>query len=314
MTKCGYVGLVGRPNAGKSTLLNAILGQKIAGVSAKPQTTRNKIVGIHMIDDAQLLFIDTPGLHKNKKNIRINAMMNKEAWSALDGADAVLYLIDIMEGWDNLDAKYLEGIIQSASCPVAVVISKVDRMKNEEVSKFSDSIKAKIEAIVEEKGLSEQAEKYLHNEIFEVSAKQKETFGAIERFIVSFLPEGPWLYPESDLTNRPQKFVVGEIIREKVFRSLGEELPYNTAVKIELMEFKKKVVNIVATIIVGRDSHKGMVIGKRGAKIKEIGMDSRKDLEKHFDKKVFLDLQVKVDSDWVEDASLIAEYASLDIL
>ena len=241
MTKCGYVGLVGRPNAGKSTLLNAILGQKIAGVSAKPQTTRNKIVGIHMIDEAQLLFIDTPGLHKNKKGIRINAMMNKEAWSALDGADVVLYLIDVIEGWDAQDAKYLEGIIQSAQCPVAVVISKVDRLKNEEVAKFSEDIKAKIEAIIAEKGLEEQATKYLHNKIFEVSAKQRETFGTIENFIVSFLPEGPWLYPESDLTNRPQKFVVGEIIREKVFRSLGEELPYNTAVKIELMEFKRKL-------------------------------------------------------------------------
>ena len=146
-----------------------------------------------MIDDAR--FYRYPGLHKNKKNIRINAMMNKEAWSALDGADAVLYLIDIMEGWDNLDAKYLEGIIQSASCPVAVVISKVDRMKNEEVSKFSDSIKAKIEAIVEKKGLSEQAEKYLHNEIFEVSAKQKETFWRYRALYSIFLTRRTMVIP-----------------------------------------------------------------------------------------------------------------------
>ncbi|SMF30436.1 GTPase Era [Pseudobacteriovorax antillogorgiicola] len=308
----GYVSLLGRPNAGKSTLLNALVGQKIAGVSSKPQTTRNRILGICNHDQAQILFLDTPGMHRLRKSAKINSLMNQEAWSVIGESDLVLYMIDANIGMEGLDRDFLKSIMKATESPVALVLSKTDRMKKDRIKERSHQVAAQIAEILEE--VPEEKRSFLVNpEPIWSSAKNRESLPALLDFICEFLPEAPWMYPEDDLTDRPQRFVVSELIREKTFRLLGEEIPYHTAVRIDKMEFKKNNVSIMASIIVARNSQKGMVIGKQGSKIKEIGIEAREELEKHLDQPVFLDLQVKVDPDWVDDVSLIAEYSSLEL-
>ena len=221
--KSGYISLVGRPNAGKSTLLNALVGQKIAGVSAKPQTTRNKILGICNHNHAQILFLDTPGMHRLRKTVTINSLMNKEAFSVIDESDLVVYLIDITEGIHALDRDFLGSILKKTTKPVAVALSKVDRRKKFQIQDFQKDVEEFLGELVEQ--LPEEQKAFLVKDILQVSAKQRETFLPFLSFIEGFLHEGPWMYPEDDLTDRPQTFIAGELIREKVFRSLGEEIP-----------------------------------------------------------------------------------------
>jgi GTP-binding protein Era len=305
--RCGYVALLGQPNAGKSTLLNAMVGQKLAGVSGKPQTTRNRILGISLQQNAQILFLDTPGIHRTTRKVKLNSMMNREAWSVIQDADVVLYLVDGLQGWTASDADFLGNVLRATNKPVRVLLTKVDRRKKaimlEQAAKVRDHL---VELAAGQKGQLLDLEPVLF------SAKDPHYLKALGDLLQSMLPVEPWLFPESELTDRPQRFVVAELIREKIFRSLGEELPYQCAVKVESLEFKPQLVHCVALIVVGRASHKGMVIGRGGAKIKEIGQAARESLEQHLEQKVFLDLQVAVEENWVDNEALIAEYSSLE--
>ena len=312
MQQSGYVSFLGRPNAGKSTLLNALVGQKIAGVSSKPQTTRNKILGICNHNDAQILFLDTPGMHRIRKSVKINSLMNQEAWSVIGESDLILYMIDVTIGMDRLDRDFLRSILKATESPVAILLSKTDRLKDSVILEKEEEIAQALGEILEE--VPEEKRSFLiGTKPIWTSSKSRKDLPQLLDFIGEYLPEGPWMYPEDDLTDRPQRFVISELIREKAFRLLGEEIPYHTAVRIDKMDFQTKNVSIMASIVVARNSQKGMVIGKQGSKIKEIGIEARRELEKHLDQPVYLDLQVKVDPGWVDNASLIAEYSSLEM-
>ena len=303
-TRVGFVSFVGRPNAGKSTLLNAVVGQKIAGVSAKPQTTRNKILGIANQGESQMLFLDTPGMHRLSKSVTINSLMNREAFSVIQQSDLIFFMIDLTVGFTAKDKSFLESVLKEADVPVCLLLSKADKCNRARRSEVAREVEEAMTSLADPNGV-------LQSGLQMVSAKQKESIAPLLEYIAPKLPEGEWLYGEDEMTDRPTRFIAGELIREKVFRTLGDEIPYQTAVRIDEMEFKSNIVNILASVIVARDSQKGMVIGKRGAKIKEIGITARAELESLLGQKVFLDLQVKVDSGWFQDCSLIAEYSEL---
>ncbi len=308
--KVGHISLVGRPNAGKSTLLNALVGQKIAGVSAKPQTTRNKILGICNYNHTQMLFFDTPGMHRLQNAATMNSLMNKEAFSVVNDSDIIIYLIDIKRGMQTLDEDFIQSILLKSQCPVLFCLSKADRVKKHELAVHKKQVQESLADLVGE--VNSDSQRALDTEVLCISAKDRKMLVPLLDKVEDMLPDGAWIYPDDDLTDRPQRFIAGELIREKVFRLLGEEIPYQTAVRIDNMSFEPKQVAIMASIIVARNSHKGMVIGKRGAKIKEIGIQSRQELENLLAQKVFLDLQVKVDTGWINDRQLIAEYSSLE--
>ncbi len=310
--RCGYIAIMGRPNAGKSSLLNTLVGQKIAGVSAKPQTTRSRILGIRLEGDAQLLFLDTPGIHRQQRRVELNSMMNREAWSVLADADAVLYLIDGSsepgeEGFDP-DRAFLRNLLRDYAGPVFLCLNKCDKMKKDEIATRQMEVDTLVRALLFELGEESKAQ-IAGDRIWTVSAKRRDSLDELLSDVSQRLPEGPWLFPEDDLTDRPQKFVVSELIREQAFRCLGAELPYHLAVRVEEVDFEEGLVRIYAELIVGRSQHKGIVLGKGGSKIKEIGSKARVSLELHFSQKVFLKLEVIVDEGWVNDRYSVAEYS-----
>lgn len=310
MKKCGYVALLGRPNAGKSTLLNALLGAKVSVVSSKPQTTRNRILGVHTEEDTQLLFLDTPGMHKAEGLPRIHRAMNRAAWAAIEDASICCYLVDSERGWHEEDAKYISGVLERSTGKFVLLVTKVDRMKKDQVAESSEAIATSFGELLA--GFPDAKTKLAQNSVYLISAKRPEEIKDLRIWLTGFMPESPWLYAEDDLTDRPQQFICGEIIREQLFRQLGQELPYNSGVKVESYRDEAKIVRISAIIIVERDSHKGMVIGKGASRLKEIGTEARKGLEKHLDKKVHLELFVKVQEGWINDDRLLAEYAMLE--
>ncbi len=311
MTKrCGYIAIMGRPNAGKSSLLNTLVGQKIAGVSAKPQTTRNRILGIRMEGDSQLLFLDTPGIHRQQRRMTLNSMMNKEAWSVLADADCVLYLIDAQDEEREGDREFLAGILRDFKGPTFVCLNKTDKMKQFEIDTqlgVTFHLLAEIASSLE----GEAAARVASTQIWPISAKRKESLEELLATVGATLPEAEWLYPTDDLTDRSQKFVCSELIREQAFRCLGAELPYHLAVRVEDIEWEDALVRVEAELIVSRMQHKGIVVGKGGQKIKEIGSKARVSLEQHFGSKVFLGLEVRVDEGWVHDKRSIADYSEL---
>jgi GTPase len=320
--RCGYIALLGRPNAGKSTLLNALLKTKLAVVSAKPQTTRNKILGVYTEGQNQALFLDTPGIHKADKLHKINKTMNKVAWSVLGDADIVCYLIDVEFGWHEEDFNYLQGILQRSNKPVVVIASRVDAVKKDKVKDSMESIHDGINTVLAT--LTEERLAFVEPLLkkpfpFPLSSKRPEFVESFRMELMHQLPHGDWLFEADDITNLPQRFICGEMIREQLFRQLGAEVPYSVGVKVETFDQKEAkpgfepLVSMQATIIVQRDSHKGMVIGKGGSRLKSIGMASRESLERHLGQKVFLELFVRVQEGWIENDRLIAEYASLEI-
>jgi GTP-binding protein Era len=310
--KCGYIAILGRPNAGKSSLLNTLVGQKIAGVSNKPQTTRARILGIRLQDRTQMLFLDTPGIHRSVKKVALNSLMNRAAWSVLDQADAVLYLIDAEEASFEDDLDFFRSVVIASHGPVLLCLNKVDKLKREALE--SPILRAEqLISQVKDSVPNEARGKLVAETPFLISAKRKESLEEILRIAAQVLPEGPWLYPADDLTDRSQKFVCAELIREQAFRCLGAELPYHLAVKVDTIVFNPGIVTIDALIVVGRSQHKGIVVGKGGSKIKELGSKARQSLEKHFEQKVFLELEVTVDSDWVNDPHLVSDYAELEV-
>lgn len=285
--KSGFVAIVGRPNVGKSTLMNQVIGQKIAIMSDKPQTTRNKIHGVYTTDDVQIVFLDTPGIHKPTS--KLGNYMIKAAESALSEVDAVLFLTDVSEELGGGD-RYIIERLKSVKTPVFLVLNKIDKIHPDAMLPVIDKWRK------------------LHDwsEIVPVSALQGNNVNALLEQVSKYLSEGPMYYPADQVTDHPEQFVCAELIREKILQMTREEIPHSIAVEIESMSKEDNgLVNIGAVIYVERDSQKGIIIGKSGALLKEIGKQARMDMERLLGSKIFLELWVKVNKDWRNRESVL---------
>ncbi|MET3195949.1 GTPase Era [Bacillus sp. OAE603] len=279
--KSGFVSIIGRPNVGKSTFLNRVVGQKIAIMSDKPQTTRNKIQGVYTEDDAQIVFIDTPGIHKPKH--KLGDFMVKVAQESIKDVDATLFMVNADEGFGRGDEFIIEKL-QGTRSPVILVINKIDTIHPEELFNI----------ITKYKDLFEFAE------IVPISALQGNNVDRLLEVIKKYLPEGPQYYPANQVTDHPERFIISELIREKVLHLTREEVPHSIAVIIEQIERRAEgnAIYVNATIVVERSSQKGIIIGKQGSMLKEVGKRARLDIQNLLDTKVFLELWVKVQKDW----------------
>ncbi|MBP1992844.1 GTPase Era [Paenibacillus eucommiae] len=278
--KSGFVSIIGRPNVGKSTLMNQIIGQKIAIMSDKPQTTRNKIHGVYTSEQGQIVFLDTPGIHKPTS--KLGDYMTKVAQSTLGEVDAILFLVDVADGIGGGDRFIIEQL-KLVKTPVILVLNKIDKVHPE----------ALLPIIVQYKDL------YAFAEIVPISALSGNNITTLLDQIVRYLPEGPQYYPADQVTDHPEQFVCAELIREKILHLTREEIPHSIAVQIEDMKVQSNgLVRISAVIFVERDSQKGIIIGKQGALLKEIGQKARHDIEALLGSKAFLELWVKVKKDW----------------
>ncbi len=287
--RCGSIAIVGRPNAGKSTLLNHMIGQKISITSRKPQTTRHRLLGIVTRPDAQYLFLDTPGLQTHYKSA-LNKAMGRSIASALDEANVILWVLDGLD-FDSRE-QHLRRLLP-ADRPVIAAINKID------------SLADKTQLLPH---LARLATEFGFAAMVPVSAKQGTGLDDLLRAIRAYLPEGEAIYPDDEMTDRSERFLAAEVIREKLMRNMGEEIPYASHVDIIQFKIEASMRHIEAEIIVGRDNHKAMVIGKGGEKLKTIGTAARMDLEKLFGGKVYLGLFVKVKADWVDDPTLLRTY------
>ena len=288
--KSGFITIVGRPNVGKSTLLNALTGEKIAIVSNKPQTTRNKILTILTDDDSQIIFVDTPGVHAPRT--KLGEYMNKVVTDAVDGVDAVLFVTEATGKLLNNEKEILEGLFNK-KFPVILIINKADTVKNKEDM---------LSLIADATSVGEFAS------IIPISALKKDGINAVLDEIKKLLPQGPMYYPDDMITDQTEREIVAEIIREKMLRLLDKEVPHGTAVEIEYMKEGDTLTKIGAVIFCEKASHKGIIIGKGGEMLKRIGSYSRSDIEKLLDKKVFLELWVKVKGDWRNSNFLLKEF------
>jgi GTP-binding protein Era len=278
--KSGFVAIIGRPNVGKSTLMNQVIGQKIAIMSDKPQTTRNKIHGVYTTGESQIVFLDTPGIHKPQS--KLGDYMVKIAESSLREVDAILFLIDVVEGIGGGD-RFIIDNLKKVNTPVILVMNKIDQVQPE----------ALLPIITKYKDLYDFAE------IVPVSAIKGNNVNTLLEQVVKYLPEGPQYYPADQVTDHPEQFVCAELIREKILHLTREEIPHSIAVGIEDMKVEDNgVVHISAVIYVERDSQKGIIIGKKGALLKEVGQKARYDIEALLGSKTFLELWVKVKKDW----------------
>jgi GTP-binding protein Era len=275
--------LIGRPNVGKSTLLNYILGQKISITSRKPQTTRHRVLGIKTEGDTQVVFVDTPGLHRGAGKA-INRYMNRAASSAIADVDVVVMVVD-RTNWTDEDEWVLEQAV-SGRAPVILAVNKVDLLES----------KAKL--LPHLQFLSEQAD---FNAILPVSALQQHNIDALEQCIAEQLPAATHFFPQDQITDRSQRFMAAEMVREKIMRQLGDELPYAVTVEIEEFRQQGKILHIAALIIVERDGQKRIIIGKGGGRLRAIGAEARQDMESLFESRVMLKLWVKVKSGWSDD-------------
>ena len=287
--KSGFITVVGRPNVGKSTLINALVGEKIAAVSEKPNTTRNRILGIRTLPDAQLIFLDTPGIHKARG--RLGKAMVNTAMSAVQEADVILMMVEVKDTFGKGDA----FIIESLPKPAILVINKIDTIKKGNI----------LEIIERSKDFSEKIK-----EVIPISALNSDGISQLLTIISNYLPEGPKYFPEDMITDQPERFIVAEFIREKIFTLTQKEIPYQTAVVIEEFEElpEKNLINILAVIYVERKNHKGIIIGKKGGMLKEVGTLARADIEKILGTKVYLELWVKVKEGWSQRDHLIREF------
>ncbi|MDU0457305.1 MAG: GTPase Era [Geobacteraceae bacterium] len=284
----GFVSIIGRPNVGKSTLLNHIIGEKIVITSDKPQTTRNRIQGIHNIPEGQIVFIDTPGIHEGRS--RLNRSMVDVARSAISGVDLLLLVVDAT---GKADEAFVADILKKVTTPVVLVLNKIDLIP--EKNKILEKISA-------------WSALYPFKEIVPISAGCGDGVEHLVSVITGYLPEGPAMFPDDILTDMPEKFIVAEMIREKVFRLTRDEIPYSTAVVVEsFIERENGVIAISAAIMLERDTQKGIIIGKRGEMLKRIGSQARQDIERLLDTRVFLELFVKVVENWSERPSQLRE-------
>lgn len=289
--RSGFISIIGRPNVGKSTFLNRVIGQKIAIMSDKPQTTRNKVQGVLTLEDSQLIFIDTPGIHKPKH--RLGDFMMKVAQNTLKEVDLILFMVNAQEGYGRGEEFIVEKL-QNVKTPVFLVINKIDLIHPDKLLEFIESYK----------------EKFNFAEIVPISALEGNNIEKLLEQIKEKMPEGPQFYPADQVTDHPERFIVSELIREKALHLTREEIPHSTAVVIEKMERQpeKDMVHVMATIIVERDSQKGIIIGKQGSMLKEIGKRARLDIENLLGSKVFLELWVKVQKDWRNKASQLRDF------
>ncbi|MBE7022690.1 MAG: GTPase Era [Ruminococcaceae bacterium] len=277
--KSGFVSIVGRPNVGKSTLLNQIIGQKIAIISDKPQTTRNNILGVLTRDNMQFIFVDTPGIHR--PFTKLGETMMKSADSAMRDADVVLFLVEPTDHPGKMELKILEDLKQT-EIPVILVVNKIDRVKKETL----------LPVIAAYQTLFDFAS------VFLISARQNDGVSALLETISGYLQEGPMYYPEDSVTDQPERQIVAELVREKLLYLLQQEVPHGIAIEVFSMKEKEHLVDIEVNIYCEKQSHKGMVIGKNGSVLKEAGTLARADIEEMLGKKVLLKLWVKVKDDW----------------
>lgn len=294
-TYCGFIAIVGRPNVGKSTLLNKILGQKISITSRKAQTTRHRIVGIHTEDQYQAIYVDTPGLHIEEKRA-INRLMNRAASSAIGDVDLIVFVVEGTK-WTDDDEMVLNKL-RAAKAPVVLAINKVD------------NIKEKDELLPH---ITELAQKFDFAEILPISAQRGKNVHILQKIVRKSLREGVHHFPEEYVTDRSQRFMASEIIREKLMRFTGEELPYSVTVEIEQFKLNERgTYEINGLILVEREGQKKMVIGAKGQKIKTIGTEARADMERLFDNKVHLELWVKVKAGWADDERALRSLGYMD--
>lgn len=292
--RCGYVALLGRPNVGKSTLMNHLIGQKLSITSRKPQTTRHRILGIKTTDQAQIIYVDTPGIHQKAKKA-MNRFMNRTASAVVEDVQVVVFVVEALK-WTDEDDLVL-STLAGTHTPVILAVNKVDRLeRKEQLLPY----------------LQELGTKYNFADVVPVSAKAGTNLSELEAVIIRHLEESePW-YPEDQLTDRSARFLAAEIVREKLMRSLGQELPYATTVEIEKFEEGERLYRIHALIWVERDNQKSIVIGERGERIKKVGQQARLDMQKLFDKKVHLELWVKVKAGWSDDERALSSLGYRD--
>lgn len=291
---CGYVALIGRPNVGKSTLMNHLLGQKLSITSRKPQTTRHRILGIKTTEAGQAIFMDTPGMHSEEKKV-LNRYLNKTADSTLLGVDVVVWLLDGLY-WHEYDERIFKKL-ENAGLPVILAVNKVDKIQDKQaVLAF----------------FAEAKQKYPFEQIVPVSALKNTNLDVLEQQIMALLPQADPIYPEDQITDRPERFFAAEIVREKLTRRLGDELPYALTVEIELYEELPELCKIYANIWVERSSQKSIVIGKQGEMLKKIGTEARIDIEKLIGQKVYLQLWVKVKKGWSDSERALQSLGFID--
>ncbi|TVY00541.1 GTPase Era [Cohnella terricola] len=286
--KSGFVAIVGRPNVGKSTLMNQVIGQKIAIMSDKPQTTRNKIHGVYTTDDVQIVFLDTPGIHK--PNSKLGNYMVRAAESAFNEVDAILFLTDVTEAIGGGDRYIIEQLKKVKETPVFLVLNKIDKIHPDEMLPVIDKFRKTMD----------------FTEIVPVSALHGNNVNSLLEQVSKYLGEGPMYYPADQITDHPEQFVCAELIREKLLQLTREEIPHSIAVEIESMSVGDNgLVSIGAVIYVERDSQKGIIIGKNGGLLKEVGKLARLDMERLLGSKIFLELWVKVNKDWRNRESIL---------
>lgn len=288
--KSGVVAIIGRPNVGKSTLQNRILGQKLSITSRKPQTTRQRIIGIKTEGGNQVVYVDTPGLHSGQKKA-LNRYMNRVAKSTLQEVDLVIFMVQAMH-WTQQDEVIL-SYLEEVKVPVILVVNKIDLVKN------------KTELLPYIEKISEQ---YRFQQVIPLSAKQATQTDVFENAVIEQLSPGPLLYPAEQVTDRSDRFLITEFVREKLTRQLGEELPYALAVTVDVMEEEDDILRVACVIWVEKSSQKMIVIGHKGDRIKQVGTAAREDLERYFGKKVFLQLWVKIKSGWADDAKALNDF------
>ncbi|TFD92324.1 GTPase Era [Jeotgalibacillus sp. R-1-5s-1] len=289
--KSGFISIVGRPNVGKSTFLNRVIGQKIAIMSDKPQTTRNKIQGVLTTNESQMIFIDTPGIHKPKH--KLGDFMIKMATNTFREVDLILFMVNVDEGYGRGD-EYIMELLKDVKTPVFLVLNKIDTLHPDELLPMID----------------EYRNRFDFTETIPISALEGNNVDTLLNQISSYLPEGPQYYPADQVTDHPERFIISELIREKALHLTREEIPHSIAVSIEQIkkEEGRDLIDVMATIVVERDSQKGIVIGKRGAMLKEIGQRAREDIENLLGSKVYLELWVKVQKDWRNKANSLRDF------
>ena len=282
-TRCGYAALIGRPNVGKSTLLNYLLGQKVSITSRKPQTTRHRLIGIKTDENTQVLYVDTPGIHDGQKKA-INRYMNQTAVSVLRDVDVVVWMTD-RASWNEDDEKARDAM-RELGCPLIIAVNKIDLLAGQNV-------------LV--KKLTELAENFPDAELVPISATTGENVSVLEGLVSAAMPPGRFLFPDDQITDRSVRFMVAETVREKIMRQLGEELPYAVTVQVDEFKDHGKTIHIDMTAYVERQGQKVILIGKSGQRLKRIGTDARTDIEVLLSRKVMLNLWVKVKSGWSDD-------------
>ena len=287
--KSGFVTLIGRPNVGKSTLMNHLIGQKIAITSNKPQTTRNKIQTVLTTDEGQIIFVDTPGIHKAKN--KLGEYMVNVAEKSLNEVDVVLWLVE-PSNFIGAGEQHIIEKLKRVTTPVVLVINKIDMVKKEEVFEFIETYSKQFEFA----------------DIVPVSARKGDNCDELVKVIMKYLPYGPMFYDEDTITDQPERQIVAELIREKALHSLQEEIPHGISVAIDRMKMERRVMHIDATIICERESHKGIIIGKQGAMLKKIGSTARYEIERLLDCKVNLKLWVKVQKNWRDSDFLMKNF------